>query len=72
LDVAALMELRQSFVSRGISTLHPIVATEGRNALLRTADGRELIDFISGMGVTGLGHCNDRLIAAAERQLSRL
>ncbi len=72
MEVAALMELRQRFVGRGISTLHPIVVTEGRNALLRTADGRELIDFTSGIGVTGLGHCNDRLIAAAERQLRRL
>jgi 4-aminobutyrate aminotransferase/(S)-3-amino-2-methylpropionate transaminase len=66
------MELRQRFVSRGISTLHPIVVTEGRNALLRTADGRELIDLISGIGVTSLEHCNDRLIAAAERQLRML
>jgi 4-aminobutyrate aminotransferase/(S)-3-amino-2-methylpropionate transaminase len=32
------MELRRRFVGRGISTLHPIVVTEGRNALLRTAD----------------------------------
>jgi len=72
MDVSALLEVRRRFVGRGISTLHPIVVTEGKNALLRTADGRELIDFTSGIGVTSLGHCNDRLIAAAERQLRRL
>jgi len=72
LDETSLLELRQRFVGRGISTLHPIVISEGRNALLRTVDGRELIDFTSGIGVANLGHCNERLIAAAERQLRRL
>ncbi len=72
MGVTDLMEVSQRFVGRGISTLHPLIVAEGRNALLRTADGRELIDFTSGIGVTNLGHCNDRLIAAAERQLRRL
>lgn len=72
MDASSLLEVRQRFVGRGIATLHPIVVSEGRNALLRTVDGRELIDFTSGIGVANLGHCNERLIAAAERQLRRL
>lgn len=65
-------ELRGLYVSRGISTLHPVTVVRGRNAVLYADDGTEYIDFTSGIGVTNLGHCDEELIAAAVEQLRRL
>jgi acetylornithine/N-succinyldiaminopimelate aminotransferase len=50
---------------------YPLVAAEGRGALLRDADGTEYIDFTSGIGVNSLGFCDSGYIAAVTAQLSR-
>ena len=44
----------------------------GSNARLWTREGREFIDFGSGIGVCSVGHANPRLNAALNEQLSKL
>lgn len=50
----------------------PVALTEGKNALCRDADGREYVDFTSGIGVNSLGFCDQGWIAAVTAQLSKL
>ena len=44
----------------------------GKNAKLMDADGKEYIDFTSGIGVVSVGHANDRVNAAICKQLSEI
>ncbi|MCK4738056.1 MAG: aminotransferase class III-fold pyridoxal phosphate-dependent enzyme [Sulfurimonas sp.] len=42
----------------------------GKNARLMDSEGKEYIDFTSGIGVVSVGHANDRVNAAICKQLS--
>ena len=47
----------------------PVAAQKGSNARLTDADGREYIDFTSGIGVNSLGYSNSGWIRAVTEQL---
>jgi len=49
-----------------------LVLVRGKGARVWDADGKEYIDCIGGHGVANIGHCNDRVIAALERQSRQL
>lgn len=49
-----------------------VMVTGGRGVYIKTDDGRELIDGFSGLGCTSLGYHNDRLAAAAKKQMDTL
>jgi len=49
-----------------------VMVTEGHGVYIKTDDGRELIDGFSGLGCMSLGYHNDRLAAAAKRQMDQL
>lgn len=65
------IELEQQFHMNTYNRL-PVVFVEGKGAYLYDEKGREYLDFVSGLGVTSLGHSNPVVIKAAERQLNRL
>ncbi len=44
----------------------------GEGCLLRTATGKEYLDFVGGFGVFSLGHRHPKVVAAVHRQLDRL
>src|SRR5688572_9146574 len=44
----------------------------GEGAWLRTTDGRRMLDFCSGIAVTGLGHAHPHLVAAVTEQAGKL
>jgi 4-aminobutyrate aminotransferase len=50
--------------------LLPIVRAEG--AYLYTLDGRRIMDFTSGIGVTNVGHGHPRVLAAAQEQMAKM
>jgi len=47
-----------------------MVRAEG--SWIYTEDGLDLLDFTSGIGVTNLGHCHPKVVAAAQHQLTQL
>ena len=47
------------------------VLVSGRGARVTTAEGRELLDFTSGIGVTSTGHCHPRVVAAVQAQAAQ-
>jgi adenosylmethionine-8-amino-7-oxononanoate aminotransferase len=52
--------------------LRPLVVVEGRGAMLRDADGREIIDGLSGLWNVNVGHGREVLAEAAARQMRKL
>ncbi|MEO1198291.1 MAG: aminotransferase [Pseudomonadota bacterium] len=49
-----------------------VMVTSGHGVRFKTDEGRELIDGFSGLGCVSLGYHNDRLAAAAKRQMDIL
>jgi len=49
-----------------------LVAASGSGAVCRDADGKEYIDFTSGIGVNSLGFCDPGWVAAVTDQLSKI
>jgi adenosylmethionine-8-amino-7-oxononanoate aminotransferase len=50
----------------------PLVIVEGKGAMLRTADGREYIDGLSGLWNVNVGHGRGELADAAAAQMRRI
>lgn len=44
----------------------------GEGAILRDSEGKEYLDFLSGIAVTSLGHCNPELVEVATAQMAEL
>ena len=53
-------------------TRFPVAMVEGRGCILRDADGREFLDFLSGIAVCGLGHCHPAVTSAICEQAGKL
>jgi acetylornithine/N-succinyldiaminopimelate aminotransferase len=50
----------------------PVEFVRGEGARLWDAEGREYLDFFSGLSVHNAGHCNPRIVAAIADQAGRL
>lgn len=50
----------------------PVHAVRGEGVYIYDAEGRGYLDFTSGIGVTGTGHCHPRVVAAIQAQAARL
>jgi acetylornithine/N-succinyldiaminopimelate aminotransferase len=49
-----------------------VAVDHGEGCHLYSTDGRKFLDFTSGIGVTGLGHCHPHLVEALTAQAHRL
>lgn len=68
-----LFKRREAIVSRGVGYFTwGATAASGEGAVLRDADGRELLDFASGIGVTSAGHCPEPVVKAIQEQAAQL
>jgi len=50
----------------------PVVLVRGKGTRVWDSDGYGYLDFVSGIGVNGLGHCHPRVVAAIKDQAERL
>ena len=66
-----LFERRNRVVARGVSTTLPVFVTEADGAILRDADGNQLLDFGSGIAVTSVGHADVNVVRNASEQLAK-
>ena len=64
-----LLQRRLAAVARGVASATAVFAQSAQNARITDVEGRNFIDFASGIGVVATGHCHPRVIAAVERQL---
>jgi 4-aminobutyrate aminotransferase/(S)-3-amino-2-methylpropionate transaminase len=67
----ALLERKARAVAEPLSIHLPVVAEEGRGALLTDVDGNTFVDFTGGVGCLNVGHSHPRVVAAAQEQLER-
>lgn len=66
-----LQKLRDRYVPKGHPNATPFFVESAKGALLRDVTGREFIDFVGGIGVLNVGHCNSRVVAAVKDQAGR-
>ncbi|MGV8920971.1 MAG: aspartate aminotransferase family protein [Pseudomonas sp.] len=59
-------------ISGSISMVHPITLDHGKNAEVWDEDGKRYIDFVGGIGVLNLGHCNPLIVEAIREQAGKL
>jgi len=50
----------------------PLVLVEGRGTIVTDAEGREFLDFFSGILTTSVGHCHPVVVERAREQMARL
>lgn len=51
---------------------YPVVLRKGRGMKVWSSDGKEYLDFVAGVAVNILGHCNPRVVVAIQKQAQRL
>lgn len=59
-------------ITPALSIVHPIVLTKGSNANVWDQENNSYIDFVGGIGVLNLGHCNPKIVAAVQKQAGEL
>jgi 4-aminobutyrate aminotransferase / (S)-3-amino-2-methylpropionate transaminase / 5-aminovalerate transaminase len=59
---------KEQVVAGPLSLVLPIVAAEGRGALLTDVDGNTFIDFTGGVGCLAVGHAHPHVVAAVQEQ----
>lgn len=67
----AAHEERSKYVSSSVSSYQQVYIENAAGSILTDLDGNEFIDFGCGIGVTSLGHGNERVIAAMHEQIDR-
>ncbi|MBI3945013.1 MAG: aspartate aminotransferase family protein [Armatimonadetes bacterium] len=66
-----VVDLDRSHVMQTYGRL-PVCFVRGEGARLWDTEGKEYLDFLSGLGVCGLGHCHPRVVAAVREQAGTL
>jgi 4-aminobutyrate aminotransferase len=69
----------EAWLDRDAAVLAPVlkrvfdvVAASGSGTRLTDVDGKEWLDFTSGIAVTNTGHCHPRVVGAIQQQAARL
>jgi len=70
-DAEAIMALDRDYVM-GTYARQPVVFVRGEGARLWDSEGREYLDFLSGIAVAGVGHCHPKVAGAIAEQAHRL
>ncbi|MGV6851737.1 MAG: 4-aminobutyrate--2-oxoglutarate transaminase [bacterium] len=66
-----LLKRRKQAIPQGVGNIHPIFTATAQNDLITDVDGKEYIDFTSGIAVTNTGHLHPKIIDAVESQLKQ-
>ena len=67
MDFAELQALEERYLMRTYKRA-PVEFVRGEGALLWDAEGREYLDFLAGISVCSVGHCNPAVLEAAREQ----
>lgn len=68
----ALQSKQQNNVARGVLTAHPLYVDKAEGAHVWSTDGKKYIDFVGGIGVMNVGHNNQSVKDAVNKQLDRV
>lgn len=67
-----LVARRDRVVSRGVGRGSDLTAASASGATITDMDGREIIDFVGGIGVMNVGHTDPAVVAAIRDQAGKL
>ena len=67
-----LHQHRLNNVSAGVGASLPVYIDHAHGAILTDVDGNQFIDLGSGIGVTTIGHTNEKVVAAVQEQVAKL
>lgn len=68
----ALHERRLAVVSAGVGTTWPVYIDRAHDSIVVDVDGNHYIDLGGGIGVMGVGHTNDAVVAAVQAQVAKV
>ena len=68
----ASVAARERYVPRGLANTHSIFVDRAEGSRLWDVDGKEYLDFTSGIGVLNTGHRHPHIVRAVHDQLDRL
>jgi predicted acetylornithine/succinylornithine family transaminase len=71
MDLAELQALEERYLMRTYRRA-PVEFVRGEGSLLWDAEGREYLDFLTGISVCSVGHCHPAVVEAAREQAGRL
>jgi 4-aminobutyrate aminotransferase / (S)-3-amino-2-methylpropionate transaminase / 5-aminovalerate transaminase len=70
--IGSLLAKRERFVPRGVAVTHPIALGRAEGSRVWDQEGREYLDFASGIGTLNIGHRHPRVVQAVRDQLDCL
>ncbi|KAL1673513.1 pyridoxal phosphate-dependent transferase [Schizophyllum commune] len=68
----ALHDFGTKHVNKGVGRLVPGIMEKGEGSYVTYEDGRKMLDFTCGIGVTNLGHCHPKVSQAAAEQCLKI
>jgi len=68
----ASVAARERYIPRGLANTHAIFVERTEGTRVWDVDGKEYLDFTSGIGVLNTGHRHPHVVAAVHAQLDRL
>jgi len=71
-DSYASISARERHIPRGLANTHPIFVDRAEGTRVWDTDGKEYLDFTSGIGVLNTGHRHPHVVRAVQQQLDRL
>jgi 4-aminobutyrate aminotransferase len=72
MSMSKLAQFGVKHVAKGIGRLSTEVLESGSGSYVTSVEGRKMLDFTSGIGVTNLGHCHPAVTKAAQAQVGKL
>ncbi|ODQ52861.1 hypothetical protein SAICODRAFT_7469 [Saitoella complicata NRRL Y-17804] len=70
--MSSLAQFGTNHIAKGIGRLTTHVLERGSGSYVYTTEGKKLLDFTMGIGVTNLGHCHPKVTKAAQDQVGKL
>jgi len=71
MDSQTLMALSEKYVAHTYAR-YPIVLVKGKGTRVWDVEGKEYLDFVSGLAVCNLGHCHPKVVKAIQDQAETL
>ncbi|KAI5119870.1 hypothetical protein M0805_000704 [Coniferiporia weirii] len=67
-----LLQIGEKHVTKGLGRMTEAIIAKGEGTYVTLHDGRRMLDFTCGIGVTSLGHCHPKVSKAAAEQCMSL
>jgi predicted acetylornithine/succinylornithine family transaminase len=71
MDTQTLMMLSEKYVANTYAR-YPVLLVSGKGTRVWDLDGKEYLDFVSGLAVCNLGHCHPKVVKAIQDQAEKL